>query len=150
MGKTPGFSGEESYPREGAGKRMRPMRMSPRHLIALVSIVPLIAGLSGMSDAGAAVSPAGTASKIGLFCPDLNGEAATRTTAQWQSAATTFSILIGGKNYRPMVAQLHSWNPALTVLTYQPGPYVVKGSSTYNNLDANHPAYFARDSGGNL
>lgn len=96
-------------------------------------------------------APASTASSIGLWAADWGGAASRRSTAGWQAAAKNDRILIGGAGtYSKMLGQLHAWNPALTVLVYNIGPYLQKGSSTYSSTLSQHPTWFAHDAHGRL
>lgn len=91
--------------------------------------------------------PGSTSSSIGLWAADWGGAASKRSTAGWQAAAKNDRILIGDAGiYSRMIPQLHSWNPNLTVLVYNLGPYLQKGSSTYNSILSAHPTWFAHDS----
>ncbi len=98
-----------------------------------------------------ALAPASTSSSIGLWAADWGGAAAKRSTAGWQAAAHNDRILIGEAGvYRKEIPQLHAWNPNLTVLVYNIGPYLQKGSSAYSQTLAQHPTWFAHDSKGHL
>ena len=98
-----------------------------------------------------ATSPGTTSSTIGLWAADWGGAAAKRSSAGWQAAAKNDRILIGGAGvYRKWIPQLHAWNASLTILVYNMGPYLSKGSSTYTTILAQHPTWFAHDSGGRL
>jgi hypothetical protein len=98
-----------------------------------------------------ATSPGTTSSNIGLWAADWGGAAAKRSSAGWQAAAKNDRILIGGAGvYQKWIPQLHAWNPSLTVLVYNMGPYLSKGSSTYTTILAQHPTWFAHDSHGKL
>ncbi len=98
-----------------------------------------------------ALSPQSTASSIGLWAADWGGAAAKRSTAGWEAAAHNDRILIGGAGvYSKMIPQLHAWNPNLTVLVYNIGPYLQKGSSAYSQILSEHPTWFAHDSKGRL
>jgi hypothetical protein len=98
-----------------------------------------------------ALSPASTASSIGLWAADWGGAASKRSTAGWQAAAKNDRILIGeAHTYQKMIPQLHAWNANLTVLVYNIGPYLQKGSSSYSSTLAQHPTWFAHDSKGHL
>jgi hypothetical protein len=98
-----------------------------------------------------ALSPQSTASSIGLWAADWGGAAAKRSTAGWEAAAHNDRILIGGAGvYSKMIPQLHAWNPNLTVLVYNIGPYLQKGSSAYSQILSQHPTWFAHDSKGRL
>ena len=105
-----------------------------------------------LSRAGAdALAPQSTASAIGLWAADWGGAASKRSTAGWQAAAKNDRILIGGAgSYQKMIPQLHAWNPNLTVLVYNLGPYLTKGSSAYSQTLSLHPTWFAHDSKGRL
>ena len=106
---------------------------------------------SASSAAHTATTPTSTSSSIGLWAADWGGAASKRSTAGWQAAAKNDSILIGnGGGYSKMIPQLHAWNPKLTVLMYNLGPYLQKGSSAYNSTLSAHPTWFAHDSNGHL
>jgi len=106
------------------------------------------AGAEGVYTAG---GPASTASSIGLWAADWNGAAGTRSTAGWEAAAKNMSILVGNiSTYTKWNAQLHSWNPSLITLAYNLGPYLQKGSQTYNQVLQAHPTWFAHGSHGQL
>lgn len=105
--------------------------------------------VSGMAASG--LLPESTASSIGLWAADWGGAAAKRSTAGWEAAAKNDRILIGDAGtYSKMLPQLHAWNPNLTVLVYNLGPYLQKGSSTYSQILSEHPTWFAHDSKGRL
>ena len=88
---------------------------------------------------------------VGLWAADWGGAASKRTTAGWQAAATNDSVLIGGAGvYKKWIPQLKAWNPNVTILEYNLGPYLQKGSANYSTVLANDPTWFARDSRGNL
>lgn len=94
-----------------------------------------------------ALIPGSTASSIGLWAADWGGAASKRSTAGWEAAAKNDRILIGDAGpYSKMMSQLHAWNPNLTVLVYNLGPYLQKGSSNYNSILSAHPTWFAHDS----
>ena len=96
-----------------------------------------------------ALTPQSTASSIGLWAADWGGAASKRSAAGWQAAAHNDRILIGNAStYSKELAQLHAWNPSLTVLVYNLGPYLQKGSSTFNLILSQHPTWFAHDSKG--
>ena len=98
-----------------------------------------------------ALSPASTSSSIGLWAADWGGAASKRSTAGWEAAAHNDRILIGEAGvYTKEIPQLHAWNPNLTVLVYNIGPYLQKGSSAYTETLAEHPTWFAHDSKGRL
>jgi putative glycosyl hydrolase-like family 15 (GHL15) protein len=100
---------------------------------------------------GNALTPASTASSIGLWAADWGGAASKRSAAGWEAAAHNDRILIGDAGvYTKEIPQLHAWNPALTVLVYNLGPYLQKGSATYTTTLAEHPTWFAHDSKGRL
>lgn len=104
---------------------------------------------SNASNAGNAPTTTGTS--IGLWASDWGGAAAKRSTAGWQAAARNDRILIGNAGVYPKwIPQLHAWNPNLTVLVYNLGPYLQKGSSTYSQILSAHPTWFAHDSHGRL
>jgi hypothetical protein len=110
-----------------------------------------VSGGSASSAAHTATIPTLTSSSIGLWAADWGGAASRRSTAGWQAAAKNDSILIGnGGGYSKMIPQLHAWNPKLTVLMYNLGPYLQKGSSTYSQTLSAHPTWFAHDSRGRL
>ena len=88
---------------------------------------------------------------VGLWAADWGGAAAKRTAAGWQAAATNDSVLIGGAGvYKKWIPQLKAWNPNVTILEYNLGPYLQKGSANYQTVLADDPSWFARDSRGNL
>jgi len=88
---------------------------------------------------------------VGLWAADWGGAASKRTTAGWQAAATNDSVLIGQAGvYKKWIPQLKAWNPNLIILEYNLGPYLQKGSASYNTVLADDPTWFARDSHGNL
>jgi hypothetical protein len=93
-----------------------------------------------------------SSSPVLLYAQDWNGASTGRSTAAWQQVAETHSVLVGnaGSVYGSMIAQLHTWNPALKVLVYDLGPYTIKGTAEFTTLMASHPDYFARDASGNL
>jgi hypothetical protein len=96
-------------------------------------------------------APTTTATSIGLWASDWGGAAAKRSTAGWQAAARNDRILIGNAGVYPKwIPQLHGWNPNLTVLVYNVGPYLQKGTSTYSQVLSAHPTWFAHDSHGRL
>ncbi len=100
---------------------------------------------------GNALSPASTSSSIGLWAADWGGAAGKRSAAGWEAAAHNDRILIGEAGvYSKEIPQLHAWNPSLTVLVYNIGPYLQKGSSAYTQTLAEHPTWFAHDSKGRL
>ena len=93
----------------------------------------------------------GVSSTIGLWAADWGGAAAHRTTAGWQAAATNDSVLIGGAGvYKKWIPQLKAWNPSVTILEYNLGPYLQKGSANYTTILASDPSWFARDAQGRL
>jgi len=88
---------------------------------------------------------------VGLWAADWGGAASKRTAAEWQAAATNDSVLVGQAGvYKKWIPQLKAWNPNLTILEYNLGPYLQKGSANYNTVLADDPSWFARDSRGNL
>jgi len=98
-----------------------------------------------------ATNPATTSSSIGLWAADWGGAAGKRSSAGWEAAAHNDRILIGNAGvYSKWIPQLHAWNPNLTVLVYNLGPYLQKGSSDYNTILAQHPTWFAHDAHGRL
>jgi hypothetical protein len=118
-------------------------------LMCAALAVPLLTA----APAQATVNSPDTTARIGLFAQDWNGFHKTRTEAGWQAAATNNSVLVGpggSSVYAKRVPQLHAWNPALLVLTYNAGPYLVKGTAAYDDTISNHPDYFAKDASGRL
>ncbi|MGP8159769.1 MAG: putative glycoside hydrolase [Candidatus Dormibacteria bacterium] len=98
-----------------------------------------------------AADPASTASTIGLWAADWGGAAGSRSSAGWQAAAENDSILIGNAGvYSKWIPQLHAWNPNLTILVYNLGPYLQKGSSEFTTIEQQDPSWFAHDAKGNL
>jgi Hypothetical glycosyl hydrolase family 15 len=94
---------------------------------------------------------AGTSTTIGLWAADWGGAASKRTAAGWQAAATNDSVLIGEPGvYKKWIPQLKAWNPKVTILEYNLGPYLQKGSANFNTVLAADPSWFAHDSHGNL
>jgi putative glycosyl hydrolase-like family 15 (GHL15) protein len=92
-----------------------------------------------------------SSSTIGLWAADWGGAAASRTTAGWQAAAMNDSVLIGEPGvYKKWIPQLKAWNPSVTVLEYNLGPYLQKGSANFTTILASDPSWFAHDSHGNL
>lgn len=109
------------------------------------------ATVSGHSPLTASGGAAGTTSTIGLWAADWGGAASKRTAAGWQAAATNDSVLIGGAGvYKKWIPQLKAWNPSVTILEYNLGPYLQKGSANYSTVLASDPSWFAHDSHGNL
>ena len=101
------------------------------------------------TSAGAAAS--GSASTIGLWAADWGGAASQRSAAGWQAAATNDSVLIGQAGvYKKWIPQLKAWNPKITILEYNLGPYLQKGSANFTTILASDPSWFAHDSRGNL
>jgi phage baseplate assembly protein gpV len=110
---------------------------------------------TGMSSAGSQmatiVSPASTSSTVGLWAADWGAAAARRTAAGWQAAARNESLLIGQPGvYQRWIPQLHAWNPRLTILAYDLGPYLQRGSPDFNTVQQQHPDWFAHDAHGRL
>jgi hypothetical protein len=98
-----------------------------------------------------ALAPQSTSSSIGLWAADWGGAASKRSAAGWQAAAHNDRIIIGNaRSYSKELAQLHAWNPSLTVLVYNLGPYLQKGSSAFSQIQSLHPTWFAHDSRGHL
>ena len=109
------------------------------------------ATVRGHSPLTASGGAAGTTSTIGLWAADWGGAASKRTAAGWQAAATNDSVLIGGAGvYKKWIPQLKAWNPRVTILEYNLGPYLQKGSANYTTVLASDPSWFAHDSHGNL
>ena len=109
------------------------------------------ATVRGHSPLTASGGAAGTTSTIGLWAADWGGAASKRTAAGWQAAATNDSVLIGGAGvYKKWIPQLKAWNPSVTILEYNLGPYLQKGSANYSTVLASDPSWFAHDSHGNL
>lgn len=109
------------------------------------------ATVRGHSPLTASGGAAGTTSTIGLWAADWGGAASKRTAAGWQAAATNDSVLIGGAGvYKKWIPQLKAWNPRVTILEYNLGPYLQKGSANYSTVLASDPSWFAHDSHGNL
>jgi hypothetical protein len=84
-----------------------------------------------------------------LFCPCW-GKPPTDATS-WDNAARNLSVIAAGagvisKNY----ARAHQVNPDIIMLPYTLGPYLAKGSKTYNDTLAAHPERFAHTSDGKL
>jgi hypothetical protein len=99
----------------------------------------------------ATADPGTTVSSIGLWAADWGGAAGRRSAAGWQAAAQNDQLLIGQPRvYKKWIPQLHAWNPKLTILTYNLGPYVQKGSSDFTTITAQHPDWFAHDSKGRI
>jgi len=112
---------------------------------------PTHVGSKTSGSANVSDSPASTSSSIGLWAADWGGAAAKRSSAGWEAAAHNDRILIGNAGvYQKWIPQLHAWNPNLTVLVYNVGPYEQKGSLDYNTILAQHPTWFAHDSRGRL
>jgi hypothetical protein len=92
-----------------------------------------------------------SSSTIGLWAADWGGAASKRTAAGWQAAAMNDSVLIGQAGvYKKWIPQLKAWNPNVTILEYNLGPYLQKGSANFNTILANDPSWFAHDARGNL
>jgi hypothetical protein len=92
-----------------------------------------------------------SSSTVGLWAADWGGAAAKRTAAGWQAAAMNDSVLIGEAGvYKKWIPQLKAWNPNVTILEYNLGPYLQKGSANYNTVLASDPSWFAHDARGNL
>jgi hypothetical protein len=114
------------------------------------------AGTTGSSAAGHTTLSANSgtdssSSTVGLWAADWGGAAAKRTAAGWQAAAMNDSVLIGEAGvYKKWIPQLKAWNPNVTILEYNLGPYLQKGSANYNTVLANDPSWFAHDAKGNL
>ena len=61
------------------------------------------------------------------------------------------SVLIGQAGvYKKWIPQLKAWNPNVTILEYNLGPYLQKGSANFNTILASDPSWFAHDAKGNL
>jgi hypothetical protein len=112
------------------------------------------AGTTGTSATGHTMSANGTdssSSSIGLWAADWGGAASKRTAAGWQAAAMNDSVLIGQAGvYKKWIPQLKAWNPNVTILEYNLGPYLQKGSANFNTILASDPSWFAHDARGNL
>jgi hypothetical protein len=128
-----------------------------RHTRPSLALVPLlgaavVGALSfGSVTAMAASPPRSTPGSVGLWAADWGNAAATRTTAGWEAAAQDDSLLIGQAGvYAKWMPQLRAWNPSLTILVYNLGPYLQKGSSDFTTLLAQDPSWFAHDAHGNL
>jgi hypothetical protein len=125
---------------------------------AIPLLSPLIAaGATQPSPSSAATrdaasgDPAPTTSTIGLWAADWGSAAATRSSAGWEAAAENDSLLIGNASaYASWISKLHAWNPKLTVLDYNLGPYLQSGSSDFATILADDPSWFAHDAKGNL
>jgi hypothetical protein len=108
-------------------------------------------GTSGHSTLTANAGTASSSSTVGLWAADWGGAASKRTAAQWQAAAMNDSVLIGGAGvYKKWIPQLKAWNPKVTILQYNLGPYLQKGSANFTTVLASNPSWFAHDSRGNL
>ncbi|MGD1033918.1 MAG: putative glycoside hydrolase [Candidatus Dormibacteria bacterium] len=129
------------------------MRRSPLHL-TLTSIVGAAAAVAISSwgtTALAASPPVSRPGTVGLWAADWGGAAASRTTAEWQAAAENDSVLVGEPGvYKNWMSQLRAWNPDLTILAYNLGPYLQKGSADFATILAQDPSWFAHDANGNL
>jgi hypothetical protein len=107
------------------------------------------AGHTSSKPASAGTDSSSTA--IGLWAADWGGAASKRTSAGWQAAAMNDSVLIGQAGvYKKWIPQLKAWNPSVTILEYNLGPYLQKGSTNYNTVLANDPSWFAHDAKGRL
>jgi hypothetical protein len=129
--------------------------------VAETAALPSLSALGGSSALGARGTIVGsvgnqgpattTTATTGLWAADWGGAAAGRSAAGWQAAARNDQILIGSRGvYRKWIPQLHTWNPSLSVLMYDLGPYLQIGSADYKQILAQHPDWFARDSSGRL
>ena len=129
-------------------------RSSFRAVICCTIVVTWTVGALHLATAASARSRTrpNTARRTALFAHDWNGYASRRTLSGWKRAAKRHTMLIGpgGPVYGERIRRLHSWNPRLSVLVYDVGPYTVAGTHLYRRLLARHPGYFARDSKGNL
>jgi hypothetical protein len=114
-----------------------------------VTPAPSVSG-AVFASANAATGPASTSSSIGLFAYDM-GAASSRSSAGWEAAAHNDSLLIGEAGiYSKWIPQLHAWNPKLTILVYNLGPYLAKGSSDFATIEQQDPSWFAHDARGKL
>jgi hypothetical protein len=96
-----------------------------------------------------AAPPESTSDHIGLFAPDW--KTIKRTDTAWDEAARTHEMVIGdARVYAPRIDRLREVNPAITVLGYNIGPYMVEGTTPYVNALAEHPEWFARSASGEL
>ena len=129
------------------------MRRTP-HTLSLASAAAMaLAGILGTAGSPvlAASPPTSTPGTIGLWAADWGNAASTRTTQGWEAAAQNDDVLIGQVGvYKKWIPQLRGWNPNLTILAYNLGPYLQKGSSDFTTILAQDPAWFAHDASGNL
>ena len=106
---------------------------------------------AGHSTLSANAGTDSSSSTIGLWDADWGGAASKRTTAGWQAAAMNDSVLIGQAGvYKKWIPQLKAWNPSVTILEYNLGPYLQKGSANFTTVLADDPSWFAHDAKGNL
>jgi hypothetical protein len=129
------------------------MRHTPLSLaVATLVGASLVGALSfGSVSALAATPPTSTLGTVGLWAADWGGAAGSRTGAGWEAAAENDSLLIGQPGvYAKWMPQLRAWNPNLTILAYNLGPYLEKGSSDFTTVLAQDPSWFAHDASGNL
>jgi hypothetical protein len=129
------------------------MRRTPQSL-TLVSVVGAAAAVAmswGGTTALAASPPVSCPGTVGLWAADWGNAAAGRTAAEWQAAADNDSLLVGQPGvYAKWIPQLRAWNPNLTLLAYNLGPYLQKGSADFTTILAQDPSWFAHDATGNL
>jgi hypothetical protein len=123
----------------------------PLTLISIVGAAAAVALSSWGTTALAASPPVSSPGTVGLWAADWGGAAASRTSAEWQAAAENDSVLVGQPGvYKEWMSQLRAWNPNLTILAYNLGPYLQKGSADFTTVLAQDPSWFAHDSSGNL
>jgi hypothetical protein len=132
------------------------MMGNPRRARLLASLVLVLSAaawaLPTTRPAVAATRPSGGGGGGGgitLFCPCWGNP--PRSDAAWDAAARNHAVIAGqAQDIAPRAAHLHSVNPNVKLVVYNPGPYLNKNWDIYRTTLHDHPEYFAKDKNGRL
>lgn len=115
----------------------------------LILLSALVATGTLIVPTGTPAAVAGPNQGISMFCPCWGD--VPQSEAAWDTAARNHAIIAGiSREIFPRVERLHSVNPSLKLLVYNPGPYLNSSSPEYAATMREHPEYFARDKHGKL
>lgn len=119
--------------------------MTRLRIIAVATAVALLASAAPAH----AIAPKPVAPRAGLFCPCWG--AGPKDNAAWDEAAKTHSLIVAARaQLTSRYARAKQVNSNVVLIPYILGPFLAKGSASYNATLAKFPERFARDKNGQL